>query len=311
MFNRLKKYPQALGFRLGFVYLLLTISAICVFKSNDAWTSAKAFATSRLMPDLTAFASYQGGYAEADQKIFADAKQYYEHIMKYSPPGADRYGAYSMLGFCNYYLGEKEKSYEYYQRAVEIAPEYFTLSYNLGAISFKEGKYQDAMRFLLQALAPSKEEVFHFITSSPIIFPFIQHRKGEDLTRELSERLRDAYRDTFVLLNQCCLHEKKYKIMRYNSLAAISMGLNADGVFTWQKGVALYHLQNYVESLKNAQELIALNPHAIDAYRLLADSLSAMGSVEKAALVTRKYMILQRSGEGESFNIDEIELLLF
>ena len=99
-------------------------------------------------------------FAERAQPGQEDVGEYrraivYYKLLKDVFPNSAR--PYEMIGFCQYLIGNKDKSIFWYKKALERQPEFFWIQYSIAAIYFQLGRYQEAVEHGQEALRYSNK----------------------------------------------------------------------------------------------------------------------------------------------------------
>ena len=123
------------------------------------------------------------------QDALVKYQNYYRKIAEYMPYRAEAYG---LLGFCSYYLGDKEKAIKSYIKAIELNPDFFWYYYNLGIIYWKSHQWQLSRQYLQKAIQVKPQETLKFIYSSQMIYLPIIKDRGYDF-KKISEELQKGY----------------------------------------------------------------------------------------------------------------------
>lgn len=131
-----------------------------------------------------------------DRERLQKYKNYYQKIIKYLPEMAEAHG---LLGFCLYYLGEKEKAILAYQKAIELNPHFFWYYYNLGNIYFANEEYIKALKVWKEALKQKPEQALIFIRSSKMIYLPIIKQKNKGFG-EVIGALKNDYKRCYQLM---------------------------------------------------------------------------------------------------------------
>jgi len=122
---------------------------------------------------------------------------YYKKVAEFMPSNANIQG---MLGFCYYHLGEYKKSLSYYKKAIDLNPYYFWFKYNAGIISLKTENYEEARKFLQQALIANKDITLKVITMSRTYRQIIAGSTNI-ITFSPEKRLEKGYKRCLLLLS--------------------------------------------------------------------------------------------------------------
>lgn len=122
---------------------------------------------------------------------------YFQRVTEFLPQRAE---AWSLAGYCFYYLGEIPKAIVSYQKAVEMQPFFFWHPYNLGVIYFKTSRFEEAAAAFQKALRSDAVKTLVVIQASPRIYGPILVLQTHDAGGSLNERLRGGYRKGFTYL---------------------------------------------------------------------------------------------------------------
>ena len=90
---------------------------------------------------------------------------YFEQMIEVMPTAAP---AYSVLGFCYYYQGSKEKAYEFFQKAFLLDPKYFWSVHNFAMVALEIHRYDKAEMLLQMALDQDQRYAVEVLASSKI-----------------------------------------------------------------------------------------------------------------------------------------------
>lgn len=123
---------------------------------------------------------------------------YFQGVTKSDPTRAD---AQAMIGYCYFYLGDKTKAIDAYQKAVTLSPKVFWFHYNLATIALLDAKYELALEEFQNALATNPIENIVFLRKSPI-FVYIIY-KAKLINPSLGERLKNGYAMSAYYVAKC------------------------------------------------------------------------------------------------------------
>ena len=105
------------------------------FAAPDSFEHLSRVVEDRIHPDKAAI----GGF-----------KAYYEKAAEFYPNIAE---VNAMLGFCNYYQGNKKEALDLYLKAVKLQPKYFWNNYNLAVLYLQNKDRDNAIKYLTNAIA--------------------------------------------------------------------------------------------------------------------------------------------------------------
>lgn len=162
---------------------------------DEVQSRARTKTLNQLMPSFDYLAEFEKGRRGLNEKRLHQYARYYKKVVEYLP---GRAGAYSMLGFCYYHLGENEKAILSYKKAIALNPHFFWSQYNLAVIFFKSGRYEKSLKAVQEAVAIRPGPTLLFIRSSKIYQDIF--RESGYSTELLQEKLKAGYRDGRLLL---------------------------------------------------------------------------------------------------------------
>ena len=141
--------------------------------------------------------------------------------------------AQGMLGYCSYYLGDRDKALWHYRKAVVLNPDFFWFYYNLGVIYLEQGLYRQATLVLEKAIASSPENALVFMHASKIYITLTKY--AADLKYDLDRNLFGGYRDAYDMLALCYYNLKEYDKILYILEKSIRLKLH-DRAFLYDYG---------------------------------------------------------------------------
>lgn len=133
---------------------------------------------------------------------------YYKFLAVSMP---SRHEAYGMLGFCYYYLGKERQAVAFYQKAKALNKDYFWYYYNLGFISYKNGDYKQAEKFLKIALEKNAQAVIKTVFSSKVYVDIL--RDVKDPENVIKGHYKGACQAAYQMLLSIYTQEKNFQEM--------------------------------------------------------------------------------------------------
>jgi len=286
--NSLKKLKNTLFFLLKkniVLYFLIYFIVSSLININKMQPKA----LNALKPILfTYLAEYSVTHEGFDKKQFKDYLRYFKKIVKYMPRKADAHG---MLGYCQYYLGDKKKAVQAYQQASKINSRYFWFHFNLGVIYYEMNDYKKSIISFKKALLTGTGNSETFIKTSKIFQAILLDSNFQDTP---VERLKKAYYDCYKVLILSSQHLQKNKDAFLYAKSAIETGLDDDGFFYYQAGVSLFDLKEYKKSIGFFQGSIGKNRNNPQAFYYLGLSLKKVGNDKMSHLALKEAALLKK-----------------
>lgn len=183
-------------------------------------TRARTTTLNQLIPSFAYLAQWKRGSGNIDKQKMKDYERYYKKVAEYIPGRAD---AYSMLGFCYYHLGERDKAIVSYQKAAVLNPHFFWPYYNMGMIFFKDGEYQESAEMFEKALRTDLKNALIFMRSSKIYQDII--READYSYEALLARMQKGRRDSKLLMGLSLHYLNKPKVLPLGILREGKRGL--------------------------------------------------------------------------------------
>lgn len=139
-----------------------------------------------------------------DPGALNEFRKYFQLVVDSVPEQADSYG---MLGYCQYYLGQKQKAIDAYTSAIRINPLFMGYYYNLGVIYFNQGNYPQAAVLLQKALSsPLQLTVQSLLLSTRVYALLLQELPGR-FPDNISQYLADEQQQAALLLQLIIKHK--------------------------------------------------------------------------------------------------------
>ena len=167
-----------------------------------------------------------------------DIKKYlkfYKKVAVYMPDRADANG---LIGFCYYKIGQNEKAIAYYQKAIQLNPNFFWFYHNLGVIFFKNKEYDKAANAFAKAVQTDTNKSLMYIHSSQRIY--IPIYKGKIKTfSDMKDQIDRGVADSYYYLSLCLkvMGKEKESIVFFNKSAMQNKIVT--GAKSWERTISL------------------------------------------------------------------------
>lgn len=218
---------------------------------------------------------------------------YYEQINKVVPNRADSYG---LIGFCEYYSGETEKSLMAYEKAVALNPTFFWYYYNLAKIHYSSGDLDESVLSMKKAIQSNPTVSVKYIAQSVRIYMSL-FQGNERLDKYLINQIRDGYEEMYRMLVLVKFEQNDFAPMVQYSLLAIKEGQVDQAVFYYYAGLGAFHLGNYQVSANFLKHSLESGPERREIYELLLKNYQKMGNEKAVQLFT----VLKNKPQLENF----------
>jgi len=258
--------------RAGWIYAVVFLLLGSIFMQESVNGYVFGATLSRLMPHPGYLARIVRGEEAPDKNRLEEYFHYYLKVVKYVPPRAN---TYSMLGFCHYYRGEKEKAVAAFKKAVELNPNFFWSYYNLGVIYFKSGRYEEAAAALKAAIETDADVNLGTVYFSKMYRPIIDQMV--DFRSVSSDNLSRAFRQCYKMLVLSHYNLKQFPEVLLYSRAGIELELKGGEFFYYYAGVAAAEVHEYEKAVVLLQNAIQLNPDYPEPRFALTRTLKRLG----------------------------------
>ncbi len=198
---------------------------------------------------------------------------YYKKLVDFMPNRADAYGT---LGLCYYHLGKTRKAILNYKKAVFLAPQFFWFYHNLGVIHYHNKNYEEAAKYLKEAIALQLDESITFLSMSKTYRPMLQAR-AVNSNEKLMARLKRGYRNAYVLLVLSYKNLEDYEEMYRYANAAVNENVDQQAFFNYYAGVGAFMLKGFGRAALFLNKSIALSPKNADVFYYLGLALRETG----------------------------------
>lgn len=287
--------------------ILLHISRRDVYKKHDRIESkTKMGSLNSLIPNSFDYLVNLSAQEEVDANKVREYVRYYNQVVDFIPKQA---GAYGILGFCYYYLGEYEKAFYAYQKAIALNPAFFWFHYNLGLIYFNTGQYAEAVKAFQKATQTRADFTLMTMSSSKV---YIQLRLlVEGFEDAALPNLQQAYQNSFKLLILSYYQLNDFPSVIATATYAIDNKLDEQGVFSYYAGLAAYKMRRYKEAVFSFQECLKKNPRNKDALYSLGLTLKALGKIAQSQSILQQAKMLEQESSENMLSKDDVKLHIF
>ena len=286
------------------VYFIFTIKNLV-----GDYEQAKIKALNRIRPishdNLIAIKHKNKSPDIKDLKLHA---YYYQRVTETIPRRADAYG---LLGFCHYYLGETEKAVDFYQKAIEIRPDFFWFHFNLSVIHFNKGRYTKAIASAQKALGTDLKKSLAFILGSQRIYMPVVSKRINAYDDSLKQLFEAGYKDCYVILMLSYYYLNDYPQVIRQASYPLRAGRKDGDLFFFYSGLASFHMNQYVQAISFFQETLKRNSQIADAYHYLGLCFLSLNKKELGLGALKKADLLKRKGEALDFDDREVTLEIF
>ncbi len=185
----------------GLIFILFCINKL----PAERIVEPKQALTSVLNHDILHDADYKYLLDMADKETLPNKetlkefRNYFQLVVD-SFPG--QFDAYSMLGYCQYYLGNKKEAVKDYQAAMRSNPTYFGNFYNLAVIYFNEGEYSKSSDLIRESLELPMQLTAKAILLSTQIYMLIVDQLPGEYPENIDQYLNNEKQKAVELLHQ-------------------------------------------------------------------------------------------------------------
>jgi tetratricopeptide (TPR) repeat protein len=112
-----------------------------------------------------------------NKDVLNEFKDYFQLVIDSFP---NQYDAYSMMGYCQYYLGHEDEAIKDYTSSIQANPTFFCNYFNLAVIYFNKGEFSQSADLIRQSLSlPLQLTGLSLVTSNSIYMLIIQQLPGQ------------------------------------------------------------------------------------------------------------------------------------
>ncbi|MCK5580759.1 MAG: tetratricopeptide repeat protein [Candidatus Omnitrophica bacterium] len=260
-----------------------------------------------LMPRSGYLVKFMTREVELEKEALRKEVRYYKKVSQYMP---DSPAAYSVLGFCYYYLGKEKKAVVSYEQAISLAPKQFWNYYNSGIIYFKNKEYAKALSLFEKAAVINSTQALQSLYATKTYQGLIA-KSGISLDVMRDVRLTEGYRNAYLMLAVTNYYLSDFPGMLKASLLAMTGNFQGEEIFLYCAGVALYEMKKYQGAGVYFQKAIARNPRDVQAQYYFGLTLRALGKEELSERFLNQSRLLGGGKEGVAALEKDLFLRLF
>ncbi len=165
--------------------------------------------------------------------------------------------AYGNLGYCYYYLSDEQSALEAYQKAVNLAPAFYSYSWDLGTVYFQKGDLKNALdlhRRSLEAMPLTLKYYSSFFRSiAHLGFP------AEGVLTELFKRAYVDEERSFRIMSRVFFEGREFERMRDTVLLGLVQHADSAGL-SLDAGLAFMMLGDYAQAAVFFEKVMELSP---------------------------------------------------
>ncbi len=301
-FNKLRTVIVSFAKR-GITLYLLAFLLFHVIVNNDL---LKLKALNHFLPSDSRWEKLEKSPDKLTSEGLNEFLDYYEHVIQYMPKWA---GAYGMLGFCHYYLGDQEKAISFYKKAIDVEPRFFWSYFNIGVMHFKNGNYEKSVGAFENAMERNSPNALVFTQLSHIYQDVIRRTGNSDDT--VKKKLNVSYHDCFALLVSNYYHLKNFPAMLRAATYMIDADSGNTDVAYYYAGLAAYEMKAYERAALLLKECVRRDSANTYALHYLGLCLKELGKEQLAAGILRKVKSLPQGKNPIFSKDDEIKIKIF
>jgi tetratricopeptide (TPR) repeat protein len=221
------------------------------------------------------FYSHPSAYAELvdgfesgkkiDHEKFSEYNYFLIHYLKTHP---EAYDAMYVLAFLNANQNDFKQAEDLYKEIQENKPQNIWVLYNLGVISLKNNKLDEANQIFKKIISTGPEEAMAFFKDSDTILAPIMHQ-AKLMPNDLRRRIKEIYRQSYQGLVISYEKLENFKEMGLAAQMALVANVGYKGDFLFYAGKAKYYEKNYLEAEKLLKDAIGLRKDHLEAYKYL------------------------------------------
>ena len=306
MIKKLRDILTFLAQTMIVVYLAAFFLSLYFVNYKESRWHAQAGTLSRLQPPYDYLTKFAEGKAPFERTQFLAYRLFFTQLLTVL---RDRPDGYGMLGFCEYHLGNTGKAIEAYQKAVERAPYFIWFNYDLGLIYYQKQDYDQASKYLSEAVRGNAELVLKFMLASKVYLDAIATVPG--FQQQFPERFKSGYRDSYKMLVLSYFKLKRFTELIVIADVAVNQKLDDDGFFYYYLGVGAFSAGQFERAALYLRETLEKNPQSAEAYYYLALTFKALDKEELAVSALQKAEILGQVKGASYESIKNLRLRIF
>ncbi|MBL8012990.1 MAG: tetratricopeptide repeat protein [Candidatus Omnitrophica bacterium] len=173
------------------------------------------------MPDIEDLRMFTKKPSEMDREQLKKILVYYKNTCHFTANDPEEPAPCSIAAYGYYYLGNTRQALNYYQRALKGNQYFFWTYFNMGAIYYNEGNYEQAAQEFKHALelTPEKSLMFLFLTKTYKDLAFTLRLAKE----EYIVGLKNGYDHTKELQKLCQLLSRQPELKSQTGLEEIKL----------------------------------------------------------------------------------------
>jgi tetratricopeptide (TPR) repeat protein len=289
----IRKAPRSkyLFFRVGFLYLFLMLF---FYRIVDVEKLQLKIADELKVP-IDYLILFSDDKVPFDSSRFHQQVSYYEHLQTFVPNLPEIHG---LLAFCYYYLGDVDRSAQYFRKAAAEAPHQFWFLYNLGIISYEKRDFKKAAEFFKNATSQEIITTLQFVNESRIYRNFDNPIIDEDGLPDLAkgdivglmkEHIDEAYANSLQMLVHCEESLKNYQAIIKTCQMALEQNIYPKGFFYYYLGFGAFELKRFQIAQGALQASLLRNPLHRESLRYLGLCYQELQNPQLARFYQKKF----------------------
>lgn len=292
--------------------VIYAIIALIVFKFIDFSSlldKQRAESLNELMPTYGALIDFNDNKIEKwDQNELDTYLKYYSKVDEFAPDISE---IQFLLGYFNYYNGDKKNALKFFDKAISLNDKIFWYHFNRAIILYDQEKYDKSIASLNKALGTLPEHALLLITTSKIFRGIMIGSGSQNFEKALKFNLQQGYAKTYALLIFNYLKEKKYDdILKVASYAASSSNQYLD-FFYYYAGFAAYNRGMIKEAIFFFNKSISVNQNNPDSYYFLGLCFKMIKQDTLAEEMIKKAYYLNENKQNTVLKVEDIKLKIF
>lgn len=307
-----KAFLKDLCSRTWFLYVAVAVVSLLVVDEG----SVRLYRLDRERMPLNYFHALTRGEAPVDEAKLRRYVRYYRTVLEVLP---DDDAARGMLGYCYYYLGDKDRAIRHLEMAVSDNKYYFWFDYTLALLYYQKGEYARAAELLQAAIETSHLQAFVYIgrarafnyraddgTYRELMGPLIEDPK-EYIVPRYHRGKEEALKLLVLILDQ--LGQDKNLLTA--AIQSLQYPIEDQAFFFYYAGKAASAMGAYSRAVPLLTRAIEMNPLRPEPYRMLIQTLKAADPDHDASDLEERASILENKGMGIDFKPEELRPVIF